>query len=88
MLGLQQPFPLHVLNTGYYLLLHTSAALEGCRLAYSNALFYLTHEVHDGLAALVDTALDSLVGLPVTQQATCSRWVRCTQCEVCVRCSV
>jgi hypothetical protein len=74
MLGLQQPFPLHVLITVYYLFLHTAAALEGCRMAYSNALFYLTHEVHDGLAALVDTALDGLVGLPVTQQATCSRY--------------
>ncbi|WIA38287.1 hypothetical protein OEZ86_001627 [Tetradesmus obliquus] len=72
MLGLQQPFPLHVLNTVYYLLIHTAAAFEGCRLAYSNVMFYLVHEVHDGLAALVDTALDGLVGLPVTQQATCS----------------
>lgn len=73
MLGLQQPFPLHVLNTVYYLLIHTAAAFEGCRLAYGNVMFYLVHEVHDGLAALVDTALDGLVGLPVTQQATCSR---------------
>jgi hypothetical protein len=41
MLGLQQPFPLHVLITAYYLFLHTAAALEGCHMAYSNALFYL-----------------------------------------------
>lgn len=73
MLGLQQPFHLHVLVTLYYLAVHTAAAAEGCRLAYSNALFYLVHEVHDSLAAVIDTLLDGLLALPAGQQATCSR---------------
>lgn len=44
-----------------------------CRLAYSNALFFVVHEVHDLVGAIVEGLLSAVSGLPADQQHTCSR---------------
>ncbi|KAF8062033.1 hypothetical protein HT031_004293 [Scenedesmus sp. PABB004] len=72
MLGLRQGFPAHAVVSAYYLLLHTALAADGCRMAYSFAMFYLVHQVHDAMAGLVDAALEAIVPLPGGGLATCS----------------
>jgi len=44
-----------------------------CRLAYSNALFFVVHEVHDLVGAVVEGLLSAVSGLPADQQRSCSR---------------
>ncbi len=43
------------------------------RLAYSNCGFYVVHEAHDLVAALVEGLLAAISGIPAGQQQTCSR---------------
>eukprot|EP00775_Hariotina_reticulata_P004101 gene4101-4347_t len=73
LLGLQQPFKAHVIVSLFYLAVHTPAVMIGARLAYSNAMFYLAHEVYDTMNAVVDMVLSGLAGIPTHHDDTCSR---------------
>jgi hypothetical protein len=43
------------------------------RLAYSNCGFYVVHEAHDLVAAVLEGLLGAISGIPAGQQQTCSR---------------
>jgi hypothetical protein len=73
-LGLQQPLRRHALLLPWQQLLQLYASMIGFRMAYANGLFYAAHEAHDSVASVAAALLEVLVPLPLSPQATCSRY--------------